>query len=153
MSRFAASFLLSVAILSANAAFARDAAEMGYELTQKEMKPEEWTAFVKKAKSSYADWANDNSIGNLNRYLNDKLLEVGPGALSGNVKSLKKFAAWVALYKEFDEPVPSYLREAMQTYSRDVDEVMTDFTWEKAAERIKNRKTDLEKLKVKDGKK
>jgi len=64
----------------------------------------------------------------------------------------RRDGSW-SIIKEFDEPVPSYLREAMQTYSRDVDEVMTDFTWEKAAERIKNRKTDLEKLKVKDGKK
>jgi len=151
VTRFAPFCLLFMTLLFSNAALARDAAELGYELTQKELKPGEWEAFLKKVKGNYETWANDTQIGSMKRYLDDKLIEIGPGVLGGNVKSLKKFAQWLALYKEFGEPVPRYVSEAFEKYNAEIEEVMSKFTWELAAERIKNRNKELKKMSEKSG--
>jgi len=132
---------------------ARDIVDIAFELKDKEMKADEWQKFVKTTKSKYESWVNDYQDGNLKRYLDDKLLEIAPSVMGGNVKALKKMTFWVALYREFDEPPPGYLAEVATKYQKDLDEALKDFTWERAAEMIKNRKKDLDKDLAKQTKK
>jgi hypothetical protein len=124
-------------------AAARDIEDIAYEIAQKEMKPGDWAKYVKSAKSRYETWSNDNDGGSVKRYLDDKLVEQAPSALGGEIKNVKKMVFWVALYKEFGEPAHSRLRELAVTYEADLDDLMSNFSWEKAASIIKNRNKEL----------
>jgi hypothetical protein len=140
--------ILAVVSASANSVAARDIVDIACELSSKEMKPAEWNQYVKSANAKFQTWISDNPDGNIKRYLDDKLIEIAPAVIGGNVKALKKMTLWTALYREFNEPAPEYLQEIATKYQKDLDEVLVDFTWEKAAERIKNRGKDLEKDKA-----
>ena len=131
----------------------RDMVEIAYDLMQKEMKPDEWKSYVKNANSRFESWCHDYPDGDIKRYLDDKLLELAPSVLSGSVKALKRMVFWVALYKEYKEPAPAYIREISEKYRKDMDEELANFSWERAAEKIKNRKKELDKIREREEKK
>lgn len=126
---------------------AREIADIAYELAKKEMKGDEWTKFVQTTKKKYETWSADNGDASLKHYLDDKLVEMAPGVLNGNVKALKKLVTWVALYKEFNEPAHSQLEDLAFAHEKDFDELLKDFSWERAAEAIKNRKKQADSQK------
>ncbi|HYF47851.1 MAG TPA: hypothetical protein VEJ63_00480 [Planctomycetota bacterium] len=142
MSRMLGSALLCALVLctAAPTASAREIAEIAFELAQKEMKGDEWKKYVQSTHKKFETWSMDNGDAPMKRYLDDKLVEMAPGVLNGNVKALKKMVMWVALYKEFDEPAHSQLEELAFTHKSDFDELLKDFSWERFAEAIKNRK-------------
>jgi hypothetical protein len=127
--------------------------EIAHDLITRDMKPDEWQQFVKKTAKSYESWINDYPDGNLKRFLDDKLLEIAPGVLGGSAKALKKMCAWVALYLEFREPPPSYISDISEKYRADIEDEMKDFSWERAAQKIKNRKKEHDEQEAKEGKK
>ena len=117
------------------------------------MKPEEWKTFLKKTQSRFETWEHDNQTGDMNQFLNDKLLEIAPSVKGGDVKALKKFVFWLALYYEFKQLPPSYIREVKPEYRKEIDQFMSDLNWERAAEIIKdNVKKYDEEQKAKDKK-
>jgi len=127
--------------------------EIAYDVAQKEMKPEEWKTFLKKTQSRFETWEHDNQTGDMNQFLNDKLLEIAPSVKGGDVKALKKFVFWLALYYEFKQLPPSYIREVKPEYRKEIDQFMSDLNWERAAEIIKdNVKKYDEEQKAKDKK-
>jgi hypothetical protein len=134
-----------VLVLCAWGTSARDIVDIAFELKDKEMKAEEWQDFVKATKTKYETWVNDYEDGNLKRYLDDKLLQIAPGVMGGNVKALKNMTFWVALYREFNEPPPNYLAEVSVKYQKELDDALKDFSWERTAEMIKNRKKGVVK--------
>jgi hypothetical protein len=119
------------------AAQALEIAEVAHEIALKEMKPAEWSSYVATHRRKYQTWSESNNDGSIKRYLDDKLVEIAPGALKGNVNALKKLVFWVALYKEFDEPPHRQLDEVAATHEKELEDLLKDFSWEKAAASIK----------------
>ncbi|MCW8133720.1 MAG: hypothetical protein KIS92_25465, partial [Planctomycetota bacterium] len=78
--------------------------ELAYQRATMDQKPEEWAKFVKQTRDRFETWSNDNpsGAGNINRYLNEKLLPIAMSVPGGEVKNLKKFIYWIALYKTFE---------------------------------------------------
>jgi hypothetical protein len=140
----AASLLLSIFSVTA-----KEISEIAYELAHKEMSADEWARYVRNVKTKYETWINDNGDGNLKRYLDDKTLELAPGILRGNVKALKSMVYWVALYHEFSEPPPNRLSEGMMAHEKELEELLEDFSWERAAAKIKERKSKYDQAQKK----
>jgi hypothetical protein len=130
---------------------ATDLADAAHQITRKEMKAEEYKKYVSDTKKKFETWSTDNGDGSMKRYLDDKLVEIAPGAMNGNVKALKKLVFWIALYKEFGEPAHSQVGEVSINYQEDIEGLLKDFSWEKAAAAIKERKKkhDQEQLALK----
>jgi hypothetical protein len=137
----------AIAVFATSTISAREIVDIAFELMQKELKTDEWKTFVKKTTRTFEEWSNDNPDGSLKRFLDDRLLTIASGVTGGNVKALKKMVIWISLYREFGEPVPEYIREVGTECEADVEQAMNDFTWEKAAEKIKNRKKEHDKRK------
>jgi hypothetical protein len=133
------------AILS-GALQAQDIAQVAYDLTQKDMKPEEFREHVRKATVYFQRWSQDFPDGSMKRFLDDKLLAIAPSVTGGDVKALKKLVYWASLYKEFQEPMPAYIRDIATRYERELEAELKDFSWERIANKIKNRKQEFDSL-------
>lgn len=119
--------------------------ELAYQRATMDQKPAEWEKFVKQTKDRFETWSNDNpsGAGNINRYLNEKLLPIAMSVPSGEVKNLKKFIYWIALYKTFDSLPPWYVLEIAKENQADIEELHKDFTWEKMSAMVKKRANEM----------
>gem|GEM_PF-4178478 len=134
-------FMIAACVLSINAiAQGSDLCGIAYEITQKDMSQSQWNGYVQKANSAYTEWCNDNPSGDRKKFLDSRLLQMAPGFLSGNVPEVKKAVYWISLYREYNEPLPSYVNKDMDRYSVLLTEAMKNFSWERAALIIRNRK-------------
>lgn len=112
--------------------------EVAYDLTMSWMKEDEWKTKVRTFKSRYADW-EASTDGDMARYLNDRLICVAMGCASGKVESLKDGFAYLALYKEFNQQVPSLIEKIFREHRESLLKLFTEFTWERASEYVKNK--------------
>lgn len=143
MYRLAPVVFLGFVLFAPQALHAEDFMERAYQLAQKDQKPEDWKKFIKKTREHFETWSNDNPSGNLNRFLDDKLLPIAMNVPKGEVKTLKKFIYWLALYKEFDAQPPWYIREIANDNRQDVEDLHKDFSWERMSEIIKQRSKEM----------
>lgn len=115
---------------------ALDPAEIAYDLTVRDMGQQQWENFVRTTERRFQSWSRDHRDSDRNEFLNTKLLDMGPGALSGNVQNLREAVRWLALYREFRALPPNYVHTGVIKYRRTIEEVLKDFSWEKAAAAI-----------------
>ncbi|MCZ7648481.1 MAG: hypothetical protein M5U26_25010 [Planctomycetota bacterium] len=104
-----------------------------------------WRAYVAKALDHFETWSRDNPTGNFKRYLDDKLLERAPGVLSGKIENLQSFIYWLALYAEYREPPPWYIRMMARKHGREFENLLADFSWEKFSAQIHGKHEDLKR--------
>jgi len=129
---------------------ARTFQQIAYDITIKDLKPEEWNKFCKKAKDRYEQWSKDNQgSGDLNQFLNDKLLEIAPSVKGGKIEALKKFVYWLALYQQYNQLPPEYIREVKPEYRDQLDTLLQNFQWETLANMIKDNVKKYEDEKAK----
>ncbi|HYG75292.1 MAG TPA: hypothetical protein VEK08_09850 [Planctomycetota bacterium] len=140
MQRFMLCLLIVGTFAVPASASSKEVSEIAYEIARKEMSEANWKSHVRKARQNFETWSNDNNDGSMKRYLDDKLVQIAPAALSGDVKDLKRLVFWIALYVEFGEQQHSRLQEVALTHGEDFEEVLADFSWERAAQKIKMRK-------------
>ncbi|MBI3828261.1 MAG: hypothetical protein HY291_02010 [Planctomycetes bacterium] len=124
---------------------ATDFVDLAYQRATLDQKPEEWDKFVRKTKEHFETWSNDNpsGSGNVNRFLNDKLLPIAMGVPGGEVKNLKKFIYWIALYKVFDAQPPWYILEIAKENQQDIEDLHKDFSWERMSKLVKQRANEM----------
>ncbi len=120
------------------------ASEKAYEVTLKDMKPEEWKKFLKKTTDYYDTWRDDNAGGDIKDFLDTQLITIAPGVKSGDIKVLKKFMCWMGLYHHFKEPVPWYVRDLAYENRASFKQMFQDFTWEKASQMVKGKVKEYE---------
>jgi len=115
-----------------------DASDVAYEVTMSWVKRDEWQAKVKSVRGKFEDWEayNDGDIG---RYLNDRMICVAMGCAGGKIESLKNAFAFLALYKEFNQQVPSLVEKIFREHRESLLKLFGEFTWERASEYIKNK--------------
>ena len=111
-----------------------DVAVTAYDLARKDMTPAQWDQYVENAQARFSNWHQDAALGDANRFLNDEMLNLGFSARSGKTKDLKRAVYWLALYRVFNAQPPSYLLDAAAKYRRELDELLSDFSWQKAAD-------------------
>jgi hypothetical protein len=115
-----------------------DPSEVAYDLTMSWMKSDEWKKKVKTFKSRFDDW-EASTDGDMARYLNDRLICVALGCASGKIESLKDGFAYLALYKEFNQQVPSLVEKIFREHRQSLLKLFAEFTWERASEYVKNK--------------
>lgn len=117
---------------------AADASRISYELARNFLSEEQWKARVAETRRKFADWEKDN-VGDIGSYLNYRLPAIAFSVSSGKMDRLKEGAAFLALYREFEQPLP----QAVTSFARDnltsLNALLGAFTWEKASEYVKNR--------------
>ena len=141
MFRFVTHLCLAAILLAAFSAGAKEFVEIAHEIAVKELGEAGWKEYVRSTKKKFETWSNDNGDGTIKRYLDDKAMEWAPTVLRGNVKALKTMDCIVALYKEFEEPPLTKISNVMMSHEKDLEELLADFSWERAAQRIKDRKS------------
>jgi len=114
-----------------------DLVQAAYDIARKDLSDEDWKKYIRKTDSSYETWQNDTPDGDLNRYLNDKLIEIAPSVRNGEIKALKRAMYWLALYKHYECQPPWYVRDVATQYRRALNALLRDFSWERASELIK----------------
>jgi hypothetical protein len=110
-----------------------------YEKVFKDLGEAEWNKFVMKAQNRYKDWSREYDISDVKRFLDDKLIQLAPGVVSGKGSKLKEFACWLALYDFFYEPVPQYISEIDEEERRVFRKELQDFDWDRCALLIKEK--------------
>jgi hypothetical protein len=144
MSRYLTVVLGAALLVGAVSASAREFCDIAHELAQKELGEPGWKQYIVSTKKKFETWSQDNDNGDMKRYLDDKVVEWAPTVLRGNVKALKTMVCLIALYKEFQEPPLNKLSTIMMAHEKDLEDLLTDFSWDKAAARIKDRKSKFD---------
>lgn len=144
MSRYLALFVSAMLLAGGATASAREFCDIAHELAQKELGEPGWKQYIVSTKKKFETWSQDNDNADIKRYLDDKVLEWAPTVLRGNVKALKTMVCLVALYKEFQEPPLAKLSNIMMAHEKDLEDLLADFSWDKAAARIKDRKSKFD---------
>ena len=129
---------------------ARRVAAIAYDITRKDMDEKQWKSYVRRQRSWYEDWVNDNPSGSFKRFLDDKLLQIALGVPKGKIKTLKKFVYWLAMYKHFGEPAPSYIRNIADKNRQDLDNLLEDFSWERASKLVRKKSKGYDEEKIRD---
>ena len=122
----------------------RIATQKAYEVTQKDMKPEDWKKFLKKTNDHFETWRDDNGGGDWKDYLDNQLICIAPSVKSGDVKVLKKFMCWMGLYHVHNEPAPWYVRDLSYENRAAFKQVFQDFSWERLSAMVKNKVKEYE---------
>ena len=122
----------------------RIAAEKAYEVTLKDMTPEEWKKFLKKTNDFYETWRDDNMGGDMKDFLDNQLICIAPGVKSGEIKTLKKVMCWMGLYHHFHEPLPWYIRDLAYENRQAFKRLFQDFSWEKCSQMVKGKVKEYE---------
>lgn len=117
---------------------ATDASRIARDLTLSYLSKEQWTARVADVRRKFADWEKENE-GDIGSYLNYRLPIVALSVAGGKIERLKEGAAFVALYYEFSQPVPQGVTAFARQNMASLSELFGAFTWEKAADYVKNR--------------
>ena len=115
-----------------------DTSRIAYDLARSFLSEEQWKARVAEMRRKFTDWEKDNE-GDIGTYLNYQLPAIAFSASGGKIERLKDGAAFVALYFEFKQPVPQGVTAFARNNLASLNALFADFTWEKAADYVKNR--------------
>jgi hypothetical protein len=126
-----------------------DGPGVGYQLVRTFLNEEQWQEMVDVLRRKFSDWEKEND-GDIGRYLNDRFIVVALGAVSGDIEKIKKGIIWLAYYKEFGQQAPGVVRFALMRHRDSLSRLFENFSWEKAAQYIKNKewRKDNEQKKV-----
>jgi hypothetical protein len=116
-----------------------DVAKAAYQAVHREIGDIEWSKFVIKAQRRYSDYAKDYDNCDIKRFLDDKLIMLAPGVISGKGEKLREFAHWLALYDFFAEPVPHYIADIPEQDRADFEREMQKLDWDRMAKMIKEK--------------
>ncbi len=128
-----------------------DAGNLAHKLVLTFMDETKWKKHAAEVVRQYRLWNQEHS-DDMGRFLNDRLPAVILAALGGNIAKLKEGAVWIALYREFGEPVPSSVVQFVDGHQASLNRLLARFSWETAGAYVKNRqwqKDDAKKVKAK----
>lgn len=133
---------------------ANDAARAAREVVRTMMSDEEFQKRVKEIEKKYKAW-NEENREDIGRFLNDRLVSVALGATSGKEDRLKEGAVFLALYREFKQPLPSLVTDFVRDNHASLQRIFGAFTWKSACAYVKNKqwKKDAESSKSGAGEK
>lgn len=115
-----------------------DASRVAFDLARSFLSEELWKARVADVRRRFADWEKNND-GDIGSYLNYQLPAIAFSASGGKIERLKDGVAFVALYYEFKQPVPQGVTAFARDNLASLNALFAAFTWEKAAEYVKNK--------------
>jgi hypothetical protein len=102
-------------------------------------KEPDWAKHLKRVDQAYDQWQKDGSSGDLNSFVNARVLGYAAAArLGGSVKAVKNFMYWMALYKHYNMTPPQFIRDVSMHGQVEFDNYVkrADFSWEGLAEMI-----------------
>lgn len=127
---------------------AMDLLDAAREVTKRDMGEDAWTKLVKDTKAHCEQRIIDSQgQGDMGQYLNDALGSKAGGA-DKDVKKLKELVAWVALYREFNQPPHSALAELGPVWQKHEAELLKNFSWELLQAKVAEERQLQEKLKA-----
>jgi len=132
-------FLLILLLGGPGCVCAHDIPEVAREISRKDFNHEAWRDYVRGSDERFETWMGDNPSGCRKRFLDDNLLIRALGVPSGEIPNLKRFIHWLALYKEYHEPPPWYIRLLAKQHGPKFAGLLKDFSWEKFSNMIAKR--------------
>lgn len=129
----------------------RSGSSIAYDMVRTYLTEEEFQSEVSTLFSKYKDWESDTH-GDIDRYLNDRLVIVGLSAAGGEQEAIQKGILWLAYYRAFRQGDPSMVRKFLEEHQGSLSRLLKDFTWEKASDYVKNKRwrEDIEDRKRKE---
>ncbi|MCK6474721.1 MAG: hypothetical protein L6R28_23620 [Planctomycetes bacterium] len=129
----------------------RSGSSIAYDMVRTFLTEEEFQSEVSTLFSKFKDWESDTH-GDIDRYLNDRLVIVGLSAAGGDQESIQKGILWLAYYRAFRQGDPSMVRKFLEEHQGSLSRLLKDFTWEKASDYVKNKRwrEDIEERKRKE---
>lgn len=129
----------------------RSGSSIAYDMVRTFLTEEEFQGEVSTLFSKYKDWENDTH-GDIDRYLNDRLVIVGLSAAGGEQEAIQKGILWLAYYRAFRQADPSMVRKFLEEHQGSLSRLLKDFTWEKASDYVKNKRwrEDIEERRRKE---
>ena len=144
---------LAVALgFAVEARAARDLPSIAYDIMRKDLNERQWAEYVKKSNDRYREWSDENGDRDLKIFLDDRLLQLGLAARSGKIENLKKFVYFLSLYKQWKELAPKYIRDVAEKNRQDLDDLLAEFTWERASQLVKKKVKEHDETKRKEKK-
>jgi hypothetical protein len=115
-----------------------EAGSLAHQLVMTFMSNAQWRKHVEKVRENYRRWhvQHDEDVG---RYLNDQLSGIVMSATRGKVEKLKDGAVWIALYKEFEQPLPALVSDFVEQHKASINGLLAKFSWEAASVYVKRR--------------
>ena len=105
-----------------------DVVAIAYDRARRDMSFSKWKEHVETARK-HLQYTGKSP----NEFLDEALLNLAFAARNGEINDLKQVVYWVALYRPFKALPPPSLYELAQQYRHDLDELLADFSWEKAS--------------------
>lgn len=129
----------------------RSGSSIAYDMVRTYLTEEEFQSEVSTLFSKFKDWEADTH-GDIDRYLNDRLVIVGLSAAGGEQEAIQKGILWLAYYRAFRQGDPSMVRKFLEEHQGSLSRLLKDFTWEKASDYVKNKRwrEDIEERKRKE---
>ena len=117
---------------------AADATRIAREAAKAILSKEEWQAEVDKMKHRFANAKSDGDA-DMGQFLNDHLLGIALAARGGDIPKLRDGLVFVAMYKEFDQPLPDALTNFIKLNLDSINHLVSEFTWDKAQAYVRNK--------------
>lgn len=111
-----------------------DIRELARKITIADRGQDAYARFVKHEDELAKQAERDNPPKPRDQFLNDKLVELRPDPK--NIKSLKRLVAWIALYAEWNETLPSAVTNNLKPYQAELEKMSKNFSWDELSKRI-----------------
>jgi len=109
------------------------------DLVAKDLGEAGWNKFLEKAQTRFDEWSFEYGTFDKKRFLDDKLITLAPRVTSGKGEALREFCSWLALYDQYQEQLPRYIREIREEDKEWITSQLSRFDWNSAAQKIKEK--------------
>jgi hypothetical protein len=117
---------------------AAGASGLAQELVRTYMSEKEWQAKSAAIRKRFDAWHEEHQEDG-GTFLNDGLAGIVLAAAGGNVEHLKEAAIWIAMYKELDQPLPSYAVDFIDKNLESINALLANFSWKSAGDYVKTK--------------
>ena len=116
-------------VMLASAAEPWDPRAFAAKITREDLGEASYKKYLSEAKKRFEEYMRDVPNSDVESFLNDRLANKANEV--GDLTSLKKFVAWLALYSAWDIPLPPKASQALLRREDDLRKLSESFSWEK----------------------
>jgi hypothetical protein len=117
---------------------AKDGSSVARELVRTFLTDAQWQDKVVAVRKRFKEWEVEHQE-DAGSFLNNQFSAVVLAASGGNIEHLKDAAVWMAMYQEFEEPLPSYVSDFLERNGSSINALFANFSWKNASVYVKTK--------------
>jgi hypothetical protein len=117
----------------------RELPRLAHALVMTFMTENQWKEQVANIRKRCERWQDEHEE-DAGRFLNDRLTGIVAAASSGRLARLKEGAIWIAMYGEFEQPLPALVIDFAEKNRSSLNRLLAKFTWDDACAYVRGRK-------------